>query len=143
MTRKLVPRSTWSFPSFRFPFSLFEGNEEEAWGGDFSDLSGLSVSEDEKHVYIEAALPGIKPEDVEVTFDKGILWIKAERKEEIEDKNKKFYRKATSSFSYHVAVPGNVDENQQPEASVKNGMMKVTFAKAQKPPLRKIPIKHD
>jgi HSP20 family protein len=142
MTRKLMSRPSWSFPSFRFPFSLFEESDEEAWGGDFSDLSGLTVSEDEDHVYVEAALPGIKPEEVEVTFDKGILWIKAQKKEESESKNKKFYRKAASTFSYHIAVPGNIDENGQPEAIIKNGMIEITFSKAQKTPLKKIPIKY-
>ncbi len=141
MSRKLIPRSVWSFPAFRFPFSMLEDVDEEGWGGEFSDLSGLSVSEDEKHVYVEAALPGIKPEEVEVTFEKGVLWIKAEKKEESGDKGKKFYRKATSSFSYRVAVPGNIDESSQPEATIKHGMIHIAFAKTQKTQPKKIPIK--
>ena len=101
--------------------------------------SGLTVSEDNNNVYVEAALPGIDVEDVEITFDKGILWIKAEKKEE--DKNKKYYRKASSSFSYRVAVPGNLDERREPEASYENGIMKITFPKAEKSIPKKINIK--
>ncbi len=140
MSRKLVPRSVWSFPTLKFPFSLFEEGDEEGWGGEFSDLSGLSVSEDEQNVYVEAAVPGIRVEEVELTFEKGILWIKAEKKEESADKGKKYYRKATSSFSYRVAVPGNIDENRQPEATMKEGMIQVAFAKTQKTQSKKIPI---
>ena len=56
--------------------------EGDGWLHEFSDLSGLSVSEDENHVFVEAALPGLKADEIEMTFDKGILWIKAEKKEE-------------------------------------------------------------
>src|ERR1700722_7347174 len=131
MNRKVVPRSFWSFPTMRFPFSLFD-EEEEGWLQEFSDASGLSVSEDEKNVYVEAALPGIKPDEIEMTFDKGVLWIKAEKKEEEKDRGKKFYRKAVSSFSYRIAVPGNIDEGKQPDAGCKNGVLRVVFPKTQK-----------
>lgn len=92
--------------------------------------SGLSIAEDDKHIYVEAAVPGIKPEDVEVTFDKGILYIRGEAKEEELDKKKKYYRKATSSFSYRAAVPGEIDPNTEPVAECTNGVMKITFAKS-------------
>ena len=125
----------------RFPFSLFEENEDEGWLQDFSDPSGLSVYEDKDSVYVEAALPGLKAEEIEMTFEKGILWIKAEKKEEIEDKSKKFYRKATSNFSYRVAVPGDVDENREPEAVYSDGMLQVIFSKSKKNEPKKILIK--
>lgn len=141
MSRKLIPGSHWSYPNLRFPFSLFEDHEEEGWLQSFSDSSGLSVSEDENHIYVEAAIPGIKPEEAEITFDKGVLWIRGEKKEESSDRNKKYYRKATTSFSYRVAVPGNVDEAQQPEATYKHGMLKVTFQKTKKSEPKKISIK--
>ncbi|MCI0382108.1 MAG: Hsp20/alpha crystallin family protein [Chlamydiae bacterium] len=138
--KKIVPRSFWSFPRLRFPFSPFE-NEDDWDLQEFSSPSGLSVSEDDAHVYIEAAIPGIKPEEIEMTFDKGVLWIKAEKREETEDKKKKFYRKAMSTFSYRVAVPGDIEESKEPEATCKNGVIKITFLKAKKGPTKKIPIK--
>ena len=138
-SRKLAPRSVWPFHSFRFPFSLSEDNDEE-WLQDFSNPSGLSVYEDEKHVYVEAALPGIKPDQVEMTFHKGMLWIKAEKEDESKDKSKKFYRKATNSFSYHVAVPGNIDESHPPEATCKHGILTVSFRKASTEGPKKISI---
>ena len=125
----------------RFPFSLFEENEDEGWLQDFSDPSGLSVYEDADNVFVEAALPGLRAEAIEMTFEKGILWIKAEKKDEVEDKNKKFYRKATSNFSYRVAIPGDVDENREPEAIYADGMLKVIFSKSKKHEPKKIQIK--
>jgi HSP20 family protein len=141
MNRKMTPRSFWSFPMLRFP-SLSEEGEEEGWLENFSEPSGLSVSEDETHVYVEAAVPGLKTDEIEMTFDKGILWIKGEKKEESEEKNKKYYRKALSTFSYRIAVPGNVDDSQHPDAVCKNGVLRVTFTKTSKSEPKKIPIKN-
>lgn len=136
----LVP-ALFNFPrlSGRFP-ALWED-----FFGDLRDLgadhSGLSISEDKKNIYVEAALPGLKNEDVDVTLDKGVLWIKGEKKEEQQDKDKKYYRKATSSFSYRLALPNNIDETKEPKANLQNGVMTITFAKAPQSQAKKINIK--
>jgi HSP20 family protein len=121
---------------FNFPFL-----EEEPWELEARQQSGLSVSEDQNHVYVEAHLPGLNPDQIEVTFDKGILWVRGEKKEEEEDKKKKFYRKASSSFSYRVHIPGGIDEKKEPEATYKDGVMKVTFAKSSQNQAKKIQVK--
>ncbi|NGX37334.1 MAG: hypothetical protein K1000chlam2_00488 [Chlamydiae bacterium] len=138
--KKVEPRSFWSFPR-RHPFSLFE-NVDDDWDlQEFTNPSGLSVSEDDQHIYVEAALPGIHPDEIDMIYDKGILWIKAEKKEETENKKKKFYRKALSTFSYRIAVPGEIDESKQPDAICKNGVLKVTFFITKQGSSKKIPIK--
>jgi len=138
MSDDLVPKSFWSFPSFRFP-SFGDLDRDDEWMTIPGISNGLSVSEDEDKIYISAALPGVNPDQIEVTFDKGYLWVKGEVKEEGD--NKKYYRKALSSFSYRVAVPGELDQNKEPEATYKNGIMTVTFAKIPKTPPKKIMIK--
>lgn len=136
-----MERSFWSFPRLRFPFSLFE-NVDDDWDlQEFSSPSGLSVSEDDQHVYIEAAIPGVRNDEIEMIFDKGVLWIKGEKKEESEDKKRKYYRKAMHSFSYRIAVPGHLDETKEPHAVCKNGVLKVSFQKAKKGMTsKKIPV---
>src|SRR3989344_2222575 len=134
MALELVPESFWRFPLTRWP-SLFE---EEEWFTP-STISGLSVSEDDKKVYVEAAVPGVDPKDVEVTYDKGVLWVKGESKEE--EKGKKFYRKATKSFSYRLTVPGDVDPEAEPEATQQNGVVKLTYAKTKVAQPKKIAVK--
>lgn len=133
----LVPRSFFELP--RFP-SLWD--EDDNW---FSGTqpSGLAVSEDQNHVYVEAQVPGVDPKNIEVTFDKGMLWIKGEQKEEEKDKNKKYYRRASSMFSYHVSVPGKIDEKLEPDAICKNGVMKVTFNKLPEVQPKKLTVKSE
>jgi HSP20 family protein len=133
MSFDLVPRSFFG-PS-RLP-DFFEDD----WSS-FLPSSGLTVSEDEKAVVVEAAVPGLDPKEVEVTFDKGVLWIRGNKHDEEKDEQKKFYRKASSSFSYRIAVPGEIDESKEPEAVCKNGVMKVTFHKRPQVEPKKITVK--
>lgn len=136
MAFDLVPRRFWSFPTSSW-FDL----DEDDMSLTQSAPSGISISEDEKHVYVDAAFPGVEPKDVEITFDKGVLWLKGESIETEEDKKKKYYRKASSVFSYRVAVPGEIDLNIDPEAESKYGVMRVSFTKHPKVQPKKIEVK--
>lgn len=129
----IVPRSFWRFPTIQ---SFWEDDND--WSQPLTAPSGLSVSEDDQSIYISAALPGVNPKNIEVTVDKGVVWIKGEVKEE--NKNKKYYRKSTSAFSYRVAVPGEIDQNIEPKATAENGVMTVTFTKSPKSQPKKITI---
>lgn len=138
MAFDLVPNRILSFPSVSLP-SIW--NDEDDWMTTPSTPSGLSVSEDEKKVYIEASVPGIDPKNIEMTFHDGYLWIRGEMKEEEKDNKRKYYRQATKSFSYRVAVPGDIDASQEPEATYRHGVMTVSFAKSPKAQPKKIQVK--
>jgi HSP20 family protein len=137
----MAPRDMWSFPAFRTP-SVFNDLEEMLSMTD-NAAEGLSVSEDDKNVYVEAAIPGIDPDRVEVTFDRGMLWIRGEAQDEERDRKRKFYRRAAQAFSYRVAIPAEVDQNTQPKAEYTNGMIRVTFAKKQQTQPQKLTVKVD
>jgi HSP20 family protein len=132
----LIPKKFLTFPNLSFSDVL-----DDDWLSIPSEKSGLSVYEDDKKVYVETALPGIDPNDIEITYQDKYLWIRGETKKEEEDKKKKYYSKATNSFSYRVAVPGEVDMESEPEATCKNGIMTVSFNKAEKAQPKKINIK--
>jgi HSP20 family protein len=130
----LVPRSAFPFGGLS---SFFD---EDNWGIMSNMPNGISLAEDDKHVYIEVALPGVSSKDVDLTFEKGVLRVVAERKEE-EKEGKKYFRQATRSFSYQVTVPGEIDLNAEPEAALRDGVMKVTFMKSPKVQPKKIAVK--
>jgi len=132
MAFDLMSRPLWRFPSVI--------TEDEDWTG-MPAQSGISISEDGKYVYVSAALPGVDEKDVDITFDKGILWLKGETQVEEKDKDRKYYRKAANSFSYQVTVPGDIDLNVDPEATSKNGIMTVKFAKSPQTQPKKITVK--
>jgi HSP20 family protein len=125
------------FPSL-LPF--FEEAERE-WLVPQSQASDLNVYEDAKEVVVEAALPGLSHEEVEVTFQKGVLSIRGNKIEKEEDKARKYYRKASRTYAYQVAIPGNIDETQEPIAEFKNGVMQIRFPKQKKTEPKRIQIK--
>jgi len=131
----LLPRWKSRFPTPRRTSDLFNLGKffEEAEGEleAFSSYpSGLSVSSDDKNIYIEAAVPGLTAKDIEVSVDNNhVLWIKGEKKEEETDKKKKFYRHSQTTFSYCIPLWEEIDTATEPEALCKDGLMKVTFTK--------------
>ncbi len=136
MSLDLIPRSFWSIPSHT-PSIL---DDEETWAN-FLPTSGLTVSEDQNNTFIEAAMPGLEGDKIEVTFDKGVLWIRGSAEEKEEDKKRKFYRKASSSFSYRIIVPGKIDESKEPDTVYKNGVIKVTFHKVPETQPKKLNVR--
>jgi HSP20 family protein len=107
----------------------------------FSSRNDLDVYETEDEVVVKANVAGINPTDVDITFEKGVLWIKAEKAEEKEDSNKKHYSKSSWNYSYRIAVPGMLDFNTEPSAEVDHGVVTVTFKKAEASKPRKLTVK--
>jgi HSP20 family protein len=136
MPNDLVMRPFWDFSPFRMSSLL---DDEDSWPTAGYSNGGLSISEDDGSVYIEAAVPGVNPEDVEMTFHNGILKIHGKSKSE-EKKDRKNYRSMTNEFSYQVAVR-DVDSNVEPEATCKNGVMEVKFAKSKAAQPKQIKVK--
>lgn len=150
----LIPRWYPKFPSpwkkgfgeGLFDINKFFENLEEEFGLAMTHPSGLSVSSDDKNIYVEAHVPGLTAKDVEVSLDsEGVLWIKGEKKEEEKDKVKRYYRKASHTFSYCLPLWEEVDQKVEPEATCKDGIMKLTFAKKKEKRIesKKIKVKEE
>lgn len=138
MAFDLVPNPLWNLSPFRLP-KLSE--DEDDWMSMPAVAGGISISEDDKQVFVSAPLPGIDEKDIDITFDKGYLWIKGESQQEDDDKKRKYYRRSSDSFSYRIAVPGDIDLSSEPEADYKNGVMTITFTKSATSQPKKITVK--
>ncbi|MBM4107311.1 MAG: Hsp20/alpha crystallin family protein [Phycisphaerae bacterium] len=90
----------------------------------------LDISEDEKSLVVRASLPGFRKEDVEVEVHDGVLSITAQRGEEHETKNERFYRKERrmSSVSRRIALPASVAESDT-KAELKDGVLTLRLPK--------------
>src|SRR4051812_19048460 len=91
-----------------------------------ANCSGVNLYENDEAMIVEAPVPGIKHEDIKIFFDRGGLSIEAKA---VEDKKEvKYHIKSSQSYSYWIPLPaGRVDENRSPEASCKDGILKVAF----------------
>ena len=101
----------------------------------------LDLFETEDEVVIKANVAGIPAEKVDITFEKGILWISAEQEEIEDDKPKKHYSKSNWQYSYKVSVPGVIDMNSEPQAEIDDGVVTVTFKKAEASKPKKLTVK--
>ena len=93
----------------------------------------VDISETDSAYLIKGEIPGVKKEDVKVTIQDGMLTIQGERRQEKEEKGKKFHRIECSygSFARSFRVPDDADENSV-KAEFKDGMLNVTLAKSEK-----------
>ena len=92
----------------------------------------IDVYETKDDVVVKAALPGAKPEEVDVTITGNTLNISGESKEESETKDKNCVRKELryGSFSRTVTLPNGLKADKA-EALFENGMLTLKIPKAE------------
>jgi len=92
----------------------------------------VDISEDEKNIYIEAELAGLKKEDVKITVEDGVLTIRGERKQETEEKKKNYHRveRVYGSFSRAFTLGENIDKDNI-EAKYEDGVLHLMLPKVE------------
>ena len=106
------------------------------------NFGNLDLYEDEQNIFIEVELPGFKRSDVEVTLKEGILYLQAKRSNGPPDKQANYYirERLGGQWSREVQLPMAVNEDKV-QATFKEGILKITIEKQQKPKPQKIEIK--
>jgi HSP20 family protein len=105
-------------------------------------VPALDMYETDKAVVVELPLAGMKPEEVDVSVEKGVLTVKGESKKEHEVDEKNYYRKEIRSGAFYreVALPTPVLEDKV-SAEFQDGVLKITAPKAQTAATKKIEVK--
>ena len=90
------------------------------------------VKETDKEVIAKLELPGIEKKDIDLNITEDMFEVKAERKEEAEEKKKGFYRQERKYSGYHRAfsLPCKVKPDKV-DANFKNGVLEVIMPKAE------------
>jgi HSP20 family protein len=128
---------------------FFEDFSAPSWFKSFEGVNGFNpsvdVKEDEKNVEVIAELPGMEEKDVEVTLTDGALTIKGEKKHEAEEKKENYHRVERSYGSFQRVIPLPEVENENVQASFKNGVLTVTLPKSKvlESKAKKIEIKNN
>lgn len=102
----------------------------------------LDVAEDQESYMVKASIPGVDPNDVEVTLTDNVLTIKGEVKEEknIEEKNYHLRERRFGSFTRSVTLPLSVDADKV-EATHENGVLTLRLPKTEAVKPKKISVK--
>jgi HSP20 family protein len=123
---------------------LFQSLSTETAPGNRDEYTTLPVDikQTDSEYIIEASVPGFRPEDVEVTFEDGVLTIRGTRKEESEDKTGRYVRRErrVASVFRQMGLPAEVRADEI-SAAFDNGVLRVTVPRAQKAQPKRIEVK--
>lgn len=103
----------------------------------------INVSEDEKEIRVVAELPGMKEDDIEISFTSGGLLLTGEKQEEKRDGGRNQYYECTyGSFERFIPLNNEVKESEA-TASFERGVLMITLPKTEEARSRRrnIPIK--
>jgi HSP20 family protein len=108
----------------------------------FDWAPSVDIAETAEAFEIKAELPDVKKEDVKVTVEEGQLRISGERKQEKEERGKKFHRveRSYGSFMRSFSLPENVDDSKL-TAEYKDGVLNVRLPKTEKAKPKAIAVK--
>lgn len=143
----------------RDPFAGFNGIQrlmDRFWDDPFWGFHGctsqlkngnpmpIDVTSDEKQVVIKASLPGIKPEDVNVTIQDSRLTIEG-KVNSVEDAQKDRYvirERHSGSFYRSLALPKDLEDDNV-DAQFENGVLVLTLPRVPevKPHAKTVQIK--
>ena len=102
----------------------------------------VDISESEAEYAIKAELPEVKKEDVKVTVEDGVLTIQGDRKQEKEEKGKKYHRieRSYGRFVRSFTLPDTVDESKV-KAEYTDGVLHLHLPKSEKAKPKQIDVK--
>jgi HSP20 family protein len=115
-----------------------EGREgEEGW------LFPIDVSETEDAIIVNAEIPGMDPQEIDVSLSGKALTIRGQKREEEEKGRKENYllqERNYGSISRSVELPREV-QSSKVKASYRNGVLRIVLPKSKRDKTRGIKIK--
>jgi len=109
--------------------------------GDGAWAPVLDLAEQDDSFVIEVDLPGVRPEDVDVTLDQNLLTVRGERKTSsvLTNENVRRSERRYGSFLRTISLPAHVDA-EGIQADFEDGVLHITVPKAEQAKPRKIKV---
>jgi HSP20 family protein len=117
---------------------LFDEGFSRPWrviatpNGEYEATFPVEVSETDEALEVKASLPGVRPEDVEITVANDVLTVKASHRDQTEETKRDYYRRELRYGALHrsLSLPVSVDADRA-EARFENGVLYLTLPKAE------------
>lgn len=115
---------------------LVTDGETEGW------IVPLDVVEEGDNVIVRASLPGVRPEDLEVSLEENMLSIRAQTQAEEEREHGRYLlrERRVGSFYRSIRLPQWVDADKA-EARYEHGVLTLTVPKAESKKARRLEVK--
>jgi HSP20 family protein len=106
-------------------------------------IPAVDVHEEKDRFVVKADLPGVKPDEIEVTAEKGILTLRGERKSDRTEQSEGYERieRVTGSFTRRFALPENVQADAI-KAKFTHGVLEVSIPKQPVVPAKRVNVEH-
>jgi HSP20 family protein len=103
----------------------------------------LDLIEEEGQYIVKASMPGVNPEDTEITLADNILTIKGESKHESDNDGSNYHvrERRFGNFMRQLTLPMSVDA-EQVEATYENGVLTLRLPKTEAVKPKKISVKN-
>jgi HSP20 family protein len=113
----------------------------ETQARDTSWSPAVDVHEEAERFVVHADLPGVKPADIEITADKGVLSLRGTRAFEQRNEGGRYSRteRVNGRFVRSFTLPENVQADAI-KASFKDGVLELTIPKVAKAEPRRIEV---
>jgi HSP20 family protein len=91
---------------------------------------------------VKATVPGLRPEDIDISVDDGVLTISGEMQHDEEEERENYLHRELhyGAFSRSLPLPASIDEGKA-EATVKDGILTITLPKAERARAKTIKVK--
>jgi HSP20 family protein len=101
----------------------------------------LDVYEKEGEYLLKASLPGVKLDDIDVTFDQGTLSIKCDVKEDVEKEEGQYHlrERRYGTFSRSLSIPGSI-KSDAIQAEYGDGVLTLHLPKSEEEKPKRIKI---
>ena len=101
----------------------------------------MDVVENDDEYQVKASLPGINPDDLEITYNNNILTIKGEVKEEKEEEQRRYHlrERRYGSFSRSISLPSSVNADSI-SAAYEAGVLTLHLPKVEEAKPRRIQV---
>jgi HSP20 family protein len=130
-----------SFDPFAYEFDRLA--RRTFGSADYRRLARMDAIRRENEVELRFDLPGIDPESIDVTVERGVLTVGANRAEEYTEGEKPFIReRVMGSYTRRVRLSDAVDADKI-EASYTDGVLTVHVPVAEQAKARKIEVRSD
>ena len=109
---------------------------DQGWGG-----PAIDVYEEGDNLVVEAHLPGMKPEDLDVHVERGVLTMSGQMEAEQERKDRHYLvrEKRTGRFSRSLQLPASYTADPS-QATYEQGILRLVFPKSEQAKPRRIQL---
>ena len=104
-------------------------------------VPALDLSETPESFIVEIAVPGMKPENIDISVENGVMTLKGEVNQETSDQNRQYHRieRHYGAFTRTINLPSTVKVDAI-KANLSNGILHLDFPKAEEVKPRKINV---